>query len=365
MNKHIKKQLIERDKRLYYDFLPDMEGIIEKPANVLTTILLFTCFVLIISTIIWACRCKLDITIIATGNVDTVEALVTPVYMASGIIDEVLVKDGDYVEVGTVICRLDSSQKELSLQEVKYNLELLVVQKEIYGALYDMYKSGEISSLNVDLSSYKKFEKVVESIILENDMFIQDLKELSHEKKQRALEEQLYSVTNNINKIDAQIEKVKLQIESLEKDLENMTVKATVPGYITYVEKMYVGKIVNVGNPVCYINELENDYIFTTYIADEDITSISVGDSVSIKLPGYEDTEYEYIDGTVVSISNIPINKEEKGVTYMVRISADVIPQNIKSGMEGVLDVVVGKRTVMDYFLEPFKNGLSDSLNER
>ena len=66
-----------------------------------------------------------------------------------------------------------------------------------------------------------------------------------------------------------------------------------------------------------------------------------------------------------MSVSNVPLNIEEKGVTYMVRINAEAIPQNIKSGMEGTMDITVGNRTVMDYFLEPFKNGLSDSLKER
>ena len=365
MNKHIKKQLIERDKRLYYDFLPAMEEIIEKPANKIASIILFTCFALILTAIIWACLFELDITVTASGNIDTVGAIVTPVYMTSGIIEEIAVEDGDYVEAGAVICILDSSQKELSLQESKYNLELLEVQKEVYSTLYDMYKDGEITSLDVDLASYEHFERVVESIILENEMFIQDLNELSPEKKTRALEEQLYSVANNINKIDTQIEKVKLQIESLEKDLEYMTIKATVSGYITYAEKMYIGKSVNAGNLVCYINKIGNDYIFTAYVTDEDITSIIVGEKVYIKLPAYDGTEYDYIGGTVMSISDVPLNIEESGVAYKVKITPDVIPPNIKSGMEGGLDIVVGTRTVMDYFLEPFKNGISDSLKER
>ena len=364
MNKHIKKQLIERDKRLYYDFLPAMEEIIEKPANKLTTIILYTCFALIVTTIIWACMFKLDVTITATGNIDTVGAMVAPVYMTSGVIDEVAVSDGDYVEAGSVICRLDSTQNELALKDYENNLNLLNVQKEIYEIIYDMYKSGELHSLDIDPSVYGSDEKIVEAIILENDMFIYDLKEMDEKDRLRALDERLYSVTTNINKIDAQIEKLNLQIESFHNDMENLTVTSTVSGYITFSEKMYVGKTVRGGEIVCYINETENEYVFTAYVADEDITSINVGDRVSMKIPAYDDTEDEYIEGTVTSIGDIPLNISERGTAYVVKITPEKIPKDLKPGMEGSVDIIVGTRSVLDYFLEPFKNGMKDSLEE-
>lgn len=356
MNKHIKKQLIERDKRLYYDFLPAMEEIIEKPANKITSIILYTCFALILSTIIWACLFKLDITVTATGNIDTVGAMVAPVYMTNGVIDEIAVNDGDYVDAGTVICRLDPSQNELALKDYENNLNLLYVQKEIYEILYDMYKSGELHSLDIEASAYGSDEKIVEAIILENDMFIYDLKEMNEKDIVRALDNRLYYVTTNISTIDSQIESIILQIERLMNDMKNMNVTAIVSGYITFSEKMYIGKTVKIGDTVCYINENEMEYVFTAYIADEDIASIDVGDKVSIKIQAYDETENEYIEGTVMSVGNMPLSIKEKGTTYVVKITPEIIPKDLKPGMEGIIDIIIGTRSVMDYFLEPFVN---------
>ena len=58
MKKYIEKQLGTRDKRLYYDFLPSMIEIIEKPANRLVSVIMYMCFALIATTII----CILDTT---------------------------------------------------------------------------------------------------------------------------------------------------------------------------------------------------------------------------------------------------------------------------------------------------------------
>ena len=121
---------------------------------------------------------------------------------------------------------------------------------------------------------------------------------------------------------------------------------------------MYAGKNVRAGETVCYINEVTKEYVFTVYVADEDITSINVGDKVSMKLPAYDDTEFEYIEGTVISVGGIPLSIAERGVTYEVKITPDVIPKDIKLGMEGNVDFIIGTRSVMEYFFEPFKKGL-------
>lgn len=52
-------------------------------------------------------------------------------------------------------------------------------------------------------------------------------------------------------------------------------------------------------------------------------------------------------------------------MSYLVDIKLNKIPDNIKTGMEGEIDIIVGTRTVMDYFLEPFRKGWNDSLKEK
>ena len=52
-------------------------------------------------------------------------------------------------------------------------------------------------------------------------------------------------------------------------------------------------------------------------------------------------------------------------MVYDISIKLDSIPDNLKIGMEGNMDIIIGTRTVMEYFLEPFRKGLADSLKER
>lgn len=86
---------------------------------------------------------------------------------------------------------------------------------------------------------------------------------------------------------------------------------------------------------------------------------------MKLKIYAYDDTSSEYIEGEIIHISDVPVNIEGKGMSYLVDIKLNKIPDNIKTGMEGEIDIIVGTRTVMDYFLEPFRKGWNDSLKEK
>ena len=92
---------------------------------------------------------------------------------------------------------------------------------------------------------------------------------------------------------------------------------------------------------------------------------LSEGDIVNVKLAAYNDSSFDTLEGKIVRINDVPVNIEGKGNVYIVDIYFDSYPDNIKSGMEGNVDIIIGTRTVMDYFLEPFITGLKGSLKER
>lgn len=57
------------------------------------------------------------------------------------------------------------------------------------------------------------------------------------------------------------------------------------------------------------------------------------------------------------------------GNVYAVKVEIDenLLPEDIKliSGLSGTMEINVGKRSVLDYFLEPIVGGLENSLKEK
>ena len=95
--------------------------------------------------------------------------------------------------------------------------------------------------------------------------------------------------------------------------------------------------------------------VFNAYVSDKDITGIKTGDKVHIKIPAYDDTEYENMSGTIIEIRDMPISLNDKSTAYNVKVAIENAPDDMVLGMNGQVDIVIGSRTIMEYFLEPFE----------
>ena len=96
----------------------------------------------------------------------------------------------------------------------------------------------------------------------------------------------------------------------------------------------------------------------------EKINGIKVNDAVNVKIDAFGNDDNKFMSGKVKSIGDLTVNLDGIGAAYKVEIVLDKLPDDIKIGMEGNCDIIIGKRTVLDYFLEPFIEGLEGSLKE-
>ena len=109
-----------------------------------------------------------------------------------------------------------------------------------------------------------------------------------------------------------------------------------------------------------------SDSMFVAYVKTSDIETIDVDDEVRIRISALSDTEYKIIQGRVKRIGDVAINAEGIGSAYKVEIFPEGVPKDmLKVGAEGACDIIAGKRSVLMYFMEPFIDGLKDSLHER
>ena len=106
--------------------------------------------------------------------------------------------------------------------------------------------------------------------------------------------------------------------------------------------------------------------MFHAYIPTSDIEYVHVGDAVKIKLAALDNSEYEIVQGEVKTIGALAVAVDGLGNVYPVEIVLQDVPADmLHIGLEGRCDIIAGQRTVLDYFLEPFVEGMQDSLKER
>ncbi len=96
------------------------------------------------------------------------------------------------------------------------------------------------------------------------------------------------------------------------------------------------------------------------------------GQKAMVKITAYDFSIYGGLDGELISISPDTITDEKGETFYRVRIQTaqnelvrkgEVLP--ITTGMEAQVDILTGKKTVMEYLLKPLVKTLNQSLSER
>lgn len=216
MNKYLNKQLKIRDENLKYDFLPSIIEIIEKPSNKLGNIILFIIVSMIITTIIWAGLFKIDIVVSAVGSTSYEEGTINLDCSCSGRISDIFIKDGSYVKKGDVILSLDSTEADNSVSQIKYNLQLLKVQREMYGKAYNSISNG--SELQVDTSVYNEYSSFADTIIKEKDVYSKEIKAIESDvEKQKLKEQYTLNILQNMNSLDTKISSAELSLKDAEK----------------------------------------------------------------------------------------------------------------------------------------------------
>lgn len=173
-----------------YEFKPLLSEIEEAPVSPLGRFTFWTIVFLIVVTTLWLFIGKVDIVVNARGIVipDGEAKIIQP--LETGVVKQILVKEGDFVKKGDLLVKIDSSTTEAQLKTTVKNLEQSRIEAE-------RLKSSGISS---------SFQTKISSPALQEDLEIQ----------KKLYEENLTSLKNNIASKQQQIEQIKHQISSAE-----------------------------------------------------------------------------------------------------------------------------------------------------
>ncbi len=142
------------------------------------------------------------------------------------------------------------------------------------------------------------------------------------------------------------------------------SVKAPVSGTVTQLTVVNRNAPVTAGETIGYIVPQDRQMIFTTYVADENMRKIKPDEEVNIKIDAFA-ADDRFLPGKVKSVASVAAVADGVGSAYKVDVLPERLPDDVRIGMEGDCDILVGKRSVLDYFLEPFVKGFGESLKEQ
>ena len=409
LTEYVLKHSKKRDKELKYDFMPSLLEIIERPAHKAGTVIIVGFFTLLAAAVIWACLSKIDVVVTASGSVQPKGNINVVKTYAGGTVKSINVSEGAFVKKGETLINLDTESLDIDEKKLENQKKILEMQKEIYQKIN---KGEDISKLKIDkyddeLQPYVKaikdsdasYKNTLES--LEKEKSTADLnkqiaeiqreeynengsdrqkrmQELTVNQYQEAIEEadlkikdakMQYSVQINskITEINGQLDEINSDLEKYKLSKEYQQITSPVDGYVNSIAVNTVGQAVSSAEELITIVPENAEPEMVCYIQNMDIADIEVGTETEIKLEAYPYNKYGTVKGKVTYVSPSSFVNEKMGSVYLVKINITEIPGGIDviSGLSGSVEIKIGKRSVMDYFLDPIKKVFGESLKEK
>ncbi|WP_211825201.1 HlyD family type I secretion periplasmic adaptor subunit [Kistimonas asteriae] len=160
--------------------------------------------------------------------------------------------------------------------------------------------------------------------------------------------------------------------KSLRDQVTRRQVKSLVKGVIKKVHVNTIGGVVQPGMDLVEIVPLQDHLLVETMIAPKDIAFLRKELDAVVKLTAYDFAIYGGLQGKVDHISADTITNEQGESFYLVRIRTDrnwlgtaEKPLHIIPGMVASVDIITGKKTVLDYLLKPVLRAKANALTER
>tara|TARA_Y100001968_G_scaffold180552_1_gene165383 strand:- start:211 stop:1320 length:1110 start_codon:yes stop_codon:yes gene_type:complete len=232
--------------------------------------------------IAWICIAKTDEIVIATGKLEPKGGVIDVQMPVEGIAREVLVKEGELVEKGQLLIRLDTDMTETKNKALKQELK---ISQEIVNKLKYLVSEGAVSEMQY-------------------------------------LEQKV------------RVEQLKSQIETNNIILKYQEIISPSSGTIFELQPKGPGYVAKSSQPVLKIVPNKNLQA-TVEIDSRSIGFVKVGKKVEISIDSYPSTDFGIVEGEVIKVSSdalAPIPSEGKGYRFPADISITTQYLKVKSG---------------------------------
>lgn len=137
------------------------------------------------------------------------------------------------------------------------------------------------------------------------------------------------------------------------------------------IKKLYfhtLGGIVKPGDPVVEITPIGDSLIIMGQIKTSDRARVWVGQKSSVSISAFDFSRYGALEGTLIAISPDSFT-DNKGVSfYEIKVKTTKASfgetEIVLPGMSADINILTGKKTIMEYILKPLKDIKQNALRE-
>ena len=445
MSSQLEKNLSEKD----YEFMHSLSSAVLQSTPKKIRVVLYFWIFSILMLVTWAYFAQIDE--IARGDGDIVPSGENQMIqnLEGGIIEEILVKEGEIVEKGQLLIKIDNqkSKSSFSTNAIKaeaLDAKIIRLNAEASGGIFKVTKDMEklipefiknerslyntnkqqlhsklnalkeqLSQRRHDLSEAKSsrnsmkqsLKMINEEVQMTKPMVVKGVRsKIDFLKLQREANEvkdryntarlsvpRLVSAINEVkstirettfihradaklklNEAVSELRGYRANSTALQDQVRRTLVRAPMKGIVQELFVHTVGGVIQPGADILEIVPTDSTLLVEVKIKPSDIAFIYYGQKAIVKFSAYDFSIYGGLEGEVVLISADTITDQKENVFYTVRIKTNTnyLERNgeelkIIPGMTVSVDIITGRKSVLDYILKPILKTKQYTFTER
>lgn len=348
--------------------------------------------------VLWAAWAEIDEITRGEGRVVAVSRLQKIQSLEGGILEALLVKEDDIVDVGQILARLDHTRFYSAFMEGQSQARALRaivarLEAEVQGAesikfpktvaddspeaateraLFRARKEKKreaLASLAEEMHIVRKQLQLIEPLV--ERKAVSEIEALRRRQDEASLKGKMAEINNAfLQDAYTELSAKKAELSALEQtllqrqdQLRRTDLVSPVKGRVNDILVTTRGGVIQPGEAIMEILPIEDQLLIEAKVKPKDVAFLAPGMPAKVKITAYDYTIYGDLDGTLEQISADSIEEDTvRGKEYFyqiqVRTQTNHLQHNgkelpIRPGMMAEVDVLSGKRTVLSYLLKP------------
>jgi len=274
------------------------------------------------------------------------------------------------------------NQKEKEIDELKASatrfsqtLDLLNRETELTRKLYQQKVVPEIEMLRADrqATDMKGQLAVAQATIVKTQAAVEE----AHSRLLNVTTAFRAQAEDDLAKSRGDLAVLDENIKSAQDRVRRTELRSPVHGIVNKLNVNTIGAVVAPGASLMEIVPLDDTLLVEGRIRPQDIAFIRPGHEAVVKISAYDSSVYGSLHGKVERISADTItddkgDKNERGETFyrvMVRteknhLGTDEHPLPIMPGMVATVEILTGRKSVLDYLIKPARTLRDEALRE-
>jgi adhesin transport system membrane fusion protein len=369
-----------------------------------SSLLLLVFFLL--AALLWADNASLDEVTRGQGAVVPSSREQVIQSLEGGILAELAVREGDVVEKGQVLLRIDDTRSGASLREGEVKsqslrAEIARLQAEAAGtaprfpadiepAIIERERKNFVSrqtAVEESAASLKRnLELAEKELAMTQPMVargaVSEVEVLRLQRQIIELKGQIQDRRNSFKaeargkqaEKEAELGGVTELLTARKDEVQRSLVRSPMRGTVKNIKVTTVGGVIGPGQDIMEIVPVEDRLLIEAKIRPADVAFLHVGQPATVKLTAYDYTIYGSLHGHLehISADTLPDENPPHERFYRVYVRTDTAVLNGKKGplpvipgMVATVEVLTGHKTVLEYLLKPVLKTRDNALHER